>query len=142
MKVRIKKLHEKAVIPSYAKPGDAGMDLTAIDIKTIDNKDHGYIEYDTGLAFEIPEGHVGYIFPRSSISNTGLILANAVGVVDSNYRGPVKCRFKAIPNTTIYNVGDRIAQLIIMPVPQIEFEEVIDLSETERNDSGFGSSGN
>jgi dUTP pyrophosphatase len=141
MKVRIKKLHETAVIPKYSKEGDAGLDLTAIDVKTIDNKDHGYIEYNTGLAIEIPEGHVGLIFPRSSISNTGLILANAVGVVDSNYRGPIKCRFKAIPGTIIYSVGDRIAQLIILPIPNIEFEEVKDLPETERGEGGFGSTG-
>lgn len=141
MVIKIKKLVEQAVIPSYSKEGDAGLDLTAVSVNTTDNGDYGFIEYDTGLAVEIPEGYVGLVYPRSSISKTGLILANSVGVIDSNYRGSVKCRFKAIPNSTIYNVGDRIAQLIIQPIPNIEFEVVDELSDTTRGDDGFGSSG-
>lgn len=141
MNIKIKKLHENAVIPSYSKEGDCGLDLTAISVTTVDKVDYGYIEYDTGLAIEIPEGYVGLVYPRSSISNTGLILANAVGVVDQNYRGSIKCRFKAIPNTQIYSVGDRIAQLIIQPIPKIEFKVVDELTDTNRNDLGFGSSG-
>lgn len=141
MNIKIKKLHEQAVIPSYSKEGDCGLDLTAITVSTIDKSRFGYIEYDTGLAIEIPEGYVGLIYPRSSLSNTGLILANHVGVIDQNYRGSIKCRFKAVPNTDIYSVGDRIAQLIIQPCPKIEFEVVDELSDTNRNDLGFGSSG-
>jgi dUTP pyrophosphatase len=141
MNIKIKKLHEQAVIPSYSKEGDCGLDLTAISVSTIDKSKFGYIEYDTGLAIEIPEGYVGLIYPRSSLSNTGLILANHVGVIDQNYRGSIKCRFKAVPNTDIYSVGDRIAQLIIQPCPKIEFEVVDELSDTDRNDLGFGSSG-
>jgi len=141
MNIKIKRLHESAVIPSYSKEGDAGLDLTAISVTTVDKGNYGYIEYDTGLAIEIPEGYEGQIRPRSSISNTGLILANSPGTIDSNYRGSIKCRFKAIPNTTIYNVGDRIAQLIIQPIPKIEFEVVDELSDTTRGDGGFGSSG-
>jgi dUTP pyrophosphatase len=141
MNIKIKKLHEQAVIPSYSKEGDCGLDLTAISVSTIDKSRFGYIEYDTGLAIEIPEGYVGLIYPRSSLSNTGLILANHVGVIDQNYRGSIKCRFKAVPNTDIYSVGDRIAQLIIQPCPKIEFEVVDELSDTNRNDLGFGSSG-
>jgi dUTP pyrophosphatase len=140
MNIRIKKLQPDAVIPSYSKEGDAGLDLTAISMKTVNENNFGFIEYDTGLSVEIPEGHVGLVYPRSSISNTGLILANAVGVIDSNYRGSIKCRFKAIPNSNIYDVGDRIAQLIIIPYPQITFEEVEELTETIRGDKGFGSS--
>jgi dUTP pyrophosphatase len=86
MKVNIKKLDEKAVIPKYAKNGDAGLDLVAISRKETDN----YIEYGTGLAIEIPDGFVGLLFPRSSISKMGLSLANSVGVVDSGYRGGIK----------------------------------------------------
>lgn len=141
MNIRIKKINENAVIPSYSKIGDAGMDLTAISYSIIDEKQFGFIEYDTGLAIEIPEGYVGLIYPRSSISNTGLLLANSVGVIDSNYRGSLKCRFKAIPNTTIYNVGERIAQLIIQPIPVIQFELVEELSNTNRESFGFGSTG-
>ena len=80
MKVKIKKLNENAVIPSYSKQGDAGMDLVATS-KIFDK--YGNIEYWTGLAMEIPEGHVGLIFPRSSISKKDLALTNAVGVIDS-----------------------------------------------------------
>ena len=141
MNIKIKKLHENAIIPFYSKEGDCGLDLVAVDVSVIDNKTHGYIEYDTKLAIEIPEGYVGLIYPRSSISNTGLIMSNAVGVIDQNYRGSIKCRFKSIPNTTIYNVGERIAQLIIQPCPKIEFEVVDELSDTTRGNLGFGSSG-
>ncbi len=142
MNIKIKKLHPNAVIPSYSKEGDAGLDLIAVTMTSVNEENYGYLEYDTGISMEIPEGHVGLVFPRSSISNTGLILANAVGVVDSNYRGPIKCRFKAIPNSNVYNSGDRVAQLIILPIPQVTFEEVEELSTTERGSKGFGSTGN
>ena len=83
MKVKIKKLCENAVIPSYANPGDAGMDLVATS-RMFDK--YGNVEYGTGLAMEIPEGYVGLIFPRSSICKQDLSLSNAVGVIDSkNY---------------------------------------------------------
>lgn len=141
MKIKIKKLHEDAVIPTYAKHGDAGMDLTtATGPKWSDN----YVEYDTGLAMEIPEGYVGLLFPRSSISKTNLILANCVGVVDSGYRGPIKLRFKSVGSVpgSRYKNGDRVGQIIIMPVPAFEFDEVKELSDTSRGDGGFGSTGN
>ena len=141
MRVRLKKLQENAVLPNYSKPGDAGLDLTAISMKIVDNNDSGYVEYDTGLSVEIPEGYVGLLFPRSSISNSGLILSNSVGVLDSGYRASVKFRFKHIPNTAFYQVGDRIGQIIIVPYPQIEFNVVEELSSTERSEGGFGSTG-
>lgn len=140
MKVNIKKLVPEAVIPSYAKEGDCGLDLTAINTEVVVGTGHGYIEYYTGLSIEIPDGYVGLIFPRSSISNTGLLLANSVGVVDSGYRGEIKCRFKYISGTAKYNVGDRVAQLVILPYPKIELNEVEQLSSTERGETGFGSS--
>jgi dUTP pyrophosphatase len=139
MVVKIKKLDPKAVTPAYAKAGDAAVDLTAISIAKVDRDEFGYMEYGTGLAIEIPEGHVGLLFPRSSISNSGLILTNSVGVIDSGYRGEIKLRFKHIPDTSYYKPGDRIGQLIIMPYPQIEFQEVEELSSTERGEGGFGS---
>lgn len=139
MRVKIKKLHPDSKIPTYAKPGDAGMDLTAISKTVVNEKDHGYISYGTGLSFEIPEGYVGLIFPRSSLSNTGLILSNSVGVLDSGFRGEVSARFKAIPNTKQYEIGERVAQLIILPYPEIQFEEVQELTETERGEGGYGS---
>ena len=146
MKVSIKKLHEKAVIPAYAKEGDAGLDFTAVEISR-DNV--GNITYHTGLAVEIPQGYVGLLFPRSSISKKQQFLTNCVGVIDSGYRGEIMAKFKPVMGTydTIlelfesseYQVGDKIVQLIILPYPQIELEEVEELSDTERGYGGFGS---
>ena len=93
MELKIKKLHKDAVIPKYAKPGDAGMDLTAVSMK-ID--EYGNICYGTGLAFEIPEGYVGLVFPRSSNHKKGVILTNCVGVIDSGYRGEVSFKFRPL----------------------------------------------
>lgn len=140
MIVRFKKLSEWAVTPQYAKPGDAGMDMVATSLV----KSEVYYEYDTDIAVEIPEGYVGLLFPRSSISKTKQILANHVGVVDSGYRGSLRFRFKKLDwdNGEVYNVGDKIGQLMIIPYPTIELEEVNELSETVRSSDGFGSSGN
>lgn len=150
MKVKIKKTHPNAIIPHYAKKGDAGLDLTATSMYY---DEYGNICYGTGLAFEIPEGYVGLIFPRSSICKEQLLLSNAVGVIDSGYRGEVSFKFKpslaldSLQYVTdrklygVYEVGDRIGQMIIMPYPSVEFEEVEELSETERGDGGYGSSG-
>ena len=141
MKVKIKKLHPDAVIPSYSKPGDAGMDL--VSISETWNDDNSMVTYDTGIAMEIPEGFVGLVFPRSSISKTSLNLSNSVGVIDSGYRGEVSFRFKRLAWTsTIYNVGEKIGQLVILPYPQIQLEQAKELSETERGEGGYGSSGN
>lgn len=144
MKVKIKKLHENAVIPSYAKPGDAGMDLTATT-KTFD--DNNNVVYGTGLAIEIPQGYVGLLFPRSSNAKTDLYLTNHVGVVDSGYRGEIMFKFrksdctKNFQEARLYDVGERVGQLIVIPYPSIEFEEVEELSNSERGTGGFGSSG-
>ena len=145
MEVKIKKLNPNAVIPSYAKSGDAGMDLVATSIIS-DTPEQ--ITYGMGIALEIPEGFVGLIFPRSSIRKTDLALTNCVGVVDSGYRGELQATFKKVYgkndvriDETDYKVGDRIAQIIILPYPQIEFTEVEELSNTERGDGGFGSTG-
>ncbi len=91
MKVKIKKLHKNAIIPQYAKSGDAGMDLVATS-KSYDK--HGNVVYGTGLAFEIPKGFVGLLFPRSSNAKKDLLLSNSVGVLDSGYRGEVMFKFK------------------------------------------------
>jgi dUTP pyrophosphatase len=141
MKVKFKKLNTNAIVPKYSKSGDAGLDLTATSKDSLNNPQYGFVEYGTGLAVEIPEGYVGLLFPRSSISNTGLIMANSVGVIDSGYRGEIKFRFKYIPGTADYNIGDRVGQLIILPYPSIETEEVDELNSSERGEGGFGSSG-
>jgi dUTP pyrophosphatase len=142
MKVRFKKLSLKAVTPSYAMPGDAGLDLTAIQY-TVD-PEHNFINYYTGLAVEIPQGYVGLLFPRSSVSKTDLSLANSVGVIDSGYRGEIIFRYKFKRNEHFasmrrFKEGDRVGQLLIIPYPTIELEEVTELSSTERDTGGFGS---
>lgn len=139
--VKIKKVKEEAVIPSYSKPGDAGLDITAIS-KEIDYD--GNIVYKTGLAFEIPYGFVGLIFQRSSISKYDLNLANSVAVIDSGYRGEVVLKFKRTSEPRFsneYEAGDRVGQLIILPFPEIQFVEVDKLSDTQRGSGGFGSTG-
>lgn len=141
MVVRFKKVKDNAVIPSYAKKGDAGLDLTATSEKIVEGDGYAYIEYGVGLAMEIPEGYVGLIYPRSSLSNTGLLLSNSVGVVDSGYRGEVTCRFKYIKDAKKYNIGDRVAQLIVTPIPNIEISVVEELSDSERGAGGYGSTG-
>jgi dUTP pyrophosphatase len=142
MKVRIKKLNENAVIPSYAKSGDAGMDLVAT---TIISETDTQITFGIGLALEIPKGFVGLIFPRSSVRKTRLMLSNCVGVVDSGYRGELQATFNKVNQNSIaendYKVGDRIAQIMIIPHPEIEFDEADELSDTERGEGGFGSTG-
>jgi len=137
MKVRIKKLNPNAVIPTYAKDGDAGMDVVATRII---NERLDSITYGTDIALEIPEGFVGLIFPRSSIRKTDLILSNSVGVIDSGYRGEIQATFKR-SGVYAYAVGDRICQIMIIPHPPIEFEEADELSDTERGEGGFGSTG-
>jgi dUTP pyrophosphatase len=143
MKVKIKKLSENAVIPTYAKEGDAGMDVVATRIinETLDS-----ITYGTDIALEIPEGFVGLVFPRSSIRKTHLHLSNSVGVIDSGYRGEIQSTFKkiqGISNNALdnYKVGDRICQIMIIPHPTIQFIEVEELTSTERGEGGFGSTG-
>ena len=139
MKVKIKKIHPNAIIPQYAKPGDAGLDLVAVT--KIEHTD--LIEYGTGLAIEIPEGYVGLIFPRSSIKNYEVSLTNSVGVVDAGYRGEIKAFFRkhSSPICRHYEVLERIAQLVIIPIPTIELEQVEYLSDSERGTGGYGSTG-
>jgi len=139
MKIKIKKLDLNAVIPQYAKEGDAGMDLVATSLEGVEQENKTV--YGTGLSVEIPEGYVGLIFPRSSIHKTNHMLANSVGVLDSGYRGEIKLIFRNPDNKVNYQIGDKIGQLIIMPYPQIEFEEVDSLSDSERGECGFGSTG-
>lgn len=141
LQVKVKKLNENAVIPKYSTSGSAGLDLVAIEEKLgLD-----YVEYKTGLAFSIPSGFVGVITPRSSISsNTSMILNNSVGIIDSDYTGEITFRFKMLKEygTRRYKIGDRIGQLVIIPLPKVELQEVEDLPKTERGDGSYGSTGN
>ena len=167
LQVKIKKLNENAVIPAYAHATDAGLDLTATS-KNIE--DNGVVTYGTGIAVEIPKGYVGLIFPRSSNCKKDLLLSNSVGVIDSGYRGeimlkympcgynfiaPLKARLRLFlfgvkkhcpfkmyrGHGAEYQVGDRVGQLIIMPYPHVQFEEVSELSDSDRGNGGYGSTG-
>lgn len=137
--LKIKKLNEAAETPSYACHGDAGLDLKAVTVTVTED----YIEYGTGLAIEIPYGFAAFIFPRSSISNYSLILANSVGLVDAGYKGELKVRFKKIGDKDkIYEIGNKVAQLVLMPIAIANSIEVVDeLSATDRGTGGFGHSG-
>lgn len=151
MEVKIKKLQENAVIPSYAHDTDAGLDFTATSYEY--KPDIDCHVYGTGIAIEIPEGYVGLCFPRSSNRKTEAYLTNSVGVIDSGYRGEIIASFKnrkpiskgedtEIPSLVKpYEVGDRVFQMIILPYPKIKFIEVDELSSTERGEGGYGSTG-
>ena len=143
--IKFKKLTPEAVIPKYAHIGDAGMDITCTSYHY--DKDNDCYMYHTGLAFEVPEGYVMLIFPRSSNRKTDYYLTNHVGVLDSTYRGELMFAFKKRDdnrenyNKPPYKVGDRIGQIIILPYPMIQMIESETLSETERGTGGFGSTG-
>ena len=145
MLVKVKKLVPKAVIPFYAHKGDAGMDITCTSFE-YDAKNDCFM-YHTGLAFEVPEGYVMLIFPRSSNRKTNYYLTNSVGVLDSGYRGELMFAFKKRDdnrenyNEPPYQVGDRIGQIIILPYPIVQMIESDSLEESERGTGGFGSTG-
>ena len=143
MLVKVKKVDKGAVLPTKAHATDAGFDLYCTSKEV--NFNNRQIICHTGLAFEIPEGHVGLLFPRSSISSKPLMMSNSVGVVDSGYRGEVTAEFTATEMRGLYEdgylIGDKIAQMIIIPYPEIEFEWADSLSETDRGTGGHGSTG-
>jgi dUTP pyrophosphatase len=143
MKVKFKKLITEATLPAYAKVGDAGLDMVATT-RRYDELNHQLV-HGTGIAVEIPEGHVGLLFPRSSVSKKLVTLANSVGVVDAGFRGEVLFKFNIRPGclekSAGYHPGNRVGQLVIVPYPQIEVVEAEELSRTERGTGGFGSSG-
>ena len=142
LEIKFKKLVENAKMPTKAHPTDAGADLTAVSKKW--NNEYGCWIYGTGIATEIPEGYVGLVFPRSSIRKYCLSLTNCVGVIDSGYRGEIMCTFRpqSIGKEEVYEIGDKIAQFIILPYPEVSYTEVETLSETDRGENGHGSSGN
>lgn len=141
MQIKFKALHKEAFLPHYANPGDNGLDIYCIDNGTI-NREGGYLEYRTGLSCEIPEGYVGLLFPRSSISKYSLFLTNSVGVLDSSYRGEITFRFKYTgEGTKRYQFHDRIGQLVIIPAPCVTPEWAESLGISDRGTGGFGSTG-
>lgn len=132
------------MIPQKAHPTDVAYDLTAIE-KYYDEL--GNIVYDTKISISIPEGYGGFLLPRSSISKYALALSNSVGTIDPGYTGSLILKFKPAAyldkrsdeSPFEYLVGDRVGQLIILPIPELEFEEVKELDKTKRGANGFGS---
>ena len=141
MRIKIKRLHPEAVMPAKATDGSAGFDLTAISHTPLLSENQ--VLYDTGLAFEIPAGYVGLLFQPSSLSRKKLRVANAVGVLDSDYRGSVTFVFDRLDDgkNNVYMPMERIGQIVFVPVPAVELLEVDELSKTGRGAGGYGSTG-
>lgn len=145
MEVKFKRLSDKAIMPIRAHKGDAGLDLTATNITTnVNEVGQLMIVYHTDLAVEIPEGYVGLLFPRSSIWKKSLTTTNCVGVIDSGYRGEIMFVMKSTTDVVpkVYNIGERFAQLVIVPIPEFDIVEAEELSDSERGTDGLGSTGN
>lgn len=157
MEIRYKKLVPEAAKPFRKYNVDAGFDLTAIWIKETDK----YIEYGTGLAFEIPDGYVGLLFPRSSVSEKDLMLKNSVGVVDASYRGEIRFRYYNTKSISLldlrikhyfkrlfgsagdimpelYTIGDRVGQIVFVKLPDVKLVESEELNNTDRGTKGYG----
>lgn len=141
MKVKIMKLDQRAELPNRATSGSGGFDLVGIT-RSVDAESNTAV-YGTGLSFEIPEGYVVYIYSRSGHGfKENTRLANAVGIVDSDFRGEVKVKLTRDDGKNDFPfVGERIAQCILQRLTKFEIEEAFELNETERGEGGFGSSG-
>lgn len=144
MKIRIKRLHENAIVPTYGSEYSAGADLYALLDGSLEIAPHETHFVHTGVAVEIPEGYCGLVFARSSMgAKRGLAPANKVGVIDADYRGEIMVTLhNHSEKTAIVEPGERIAQLAIVPFLKAEFEESDELSDTVRGAGGFGSTGN
>lgn len=142
-KLKIKMLSKNAIVPTRGSDKAAGMDLYACIDKPVFIKPHETVKIGTGLSIELPNGTFGAIIARSGVATKrGLAPANKVGVIDSDYRGEYVVALHNHSNETQWvNPNERIAQLIVMPYVPIDFEECEELSDTERGDGGFGSTG-
>lgn len=164
--VKFKKLVPEAVVPTFGREGDVGADLVCTSLHF---DEHGAAVYGTGIAIELPEGYYADLRARSSVSKYDLVIANGLGTIDPNYRGELIFKFKPcaafydhpdnplkgtkteptdlvalfedIEDATLYEIGDKIGQLVILPYPKINFIEVQELSDSNRGANGFGSSG-
>ncbi|PSL48547.1 deoxyuridine 5'-triphosphate nucleotidohydrolase [Salsuginibacillus halophilus] len=142
MNVNVKRLSDQIALPAYATAGAAGFDVCAAEDVTLAPGEVTAVPL--GLAFEIPEGYVMYLMPRSGLSKkTKLRQPNSVGVIDSDYRGEVKLLLENTDSKESYHIetGDRIGQGVIQEVPHVDFVEADELSETKRGSGGFGSTG-
>src|ERR1039457_2359820 len=143
MEIPVRVLHPDATLPSYANIGDAGCDLVAVESRTIAPGGCGAM-VPTALAVAIPEGHAGFVLPRSGLAaKHGVTCINAPGLIDAGYRGEVIVALVNLDPTHEYEVkkGDRIAQLVVLPVPSARFTAVDELPLAERGEGRFGSSG-
>ena len=141
MKIEIKRLSDKAILPTYATPDSAGADLYAAE--TVSIRPRETVLVHTGVALAIPEGYGGFIYARSGLaSKRGLAPANKVGVIDADYRGEIMVAlYNQSDKEETVEAGERIAQLVIAPVFRADFEETDNLDETLRGAGGFGSTG-
>ena len=139
--VKIKKLNDNAIIPTYGTEYSAGADLYALISNDLEIKPQETVIIPTGIAMEIPNGYVGLIYARSSLgTKKGLTPANKVGVIDSDYRGEIKVvLFNQSNKIQTITKNERIAQIIITPYIKVKFQEVDELSNTVRGEGGFGS---
>lgn len=141
MELKFKRMHDNAVLPVKGREGDAAFDLVATEeVVDLENRN---LTYKLGWAVEIPTGYVGLLAARSSVTNKDIILGNSVGIIDENYRGELMVKFKStIPRgARKYDVGERVAQLMVVPVLNLQPIEVPELSESNRGEGSFGSSG-
>lgn len=144
MNVKIKKLHPSAIVPTYSTSGAACFDLYAIvDDEPLEVRQWFTATFRIGLSFEIPDGFAMLVFSRSGHGfKSDVRLANCVGVIDADYRGEVQVKLTADDGGKLtVRHGDRIAQAMIVPVSQVSFDVVDELSDTERGEGGFGSTG-
>ena len=141
--IKVKKLNEFAKLPTRGSEYAAGYDLYAAIKEKVGIRPHETIKVGTGLSFELPEGTFAAIYARSGIATKrGLRPANCTGVIDSDYRGPVIVALhNDTDDTQSIEPGERIAQMILLPYIEMKFNEVDELSDTSRGDSGFGASG-
>jgi len=142
MDIKIVKSKKLEATPKYAKHGDAGIDLVAVEVLKENDRQ---ITYGTGLSIEIPIGYVGMIYPRSSIRKKPIMMSNSVGVIDSGYRGEIQVTFNKLDDCVlpedVYEVGNRICQLVIIAIPTINLIPVQKLSDSDRGKGGHGSTG-
>ena len=145
MELKIKKLSDKAIMPIRPHNSDAGLDLTTTSITSEINECGQFIlVYHSDIAVEIPDGYVGLLFPRSSIAKKSIQFTNAVGVIDSGYRGEIMAKVRNTSGDSVpavYKVGEKFAQLVIVPyVSDITITETTELQDSDRGAGGYGSS--
>jgi dUTP pyrophosphatase len=137
----VRRLRDDATLPAQAYAGDAGLDLAACERHEVGPGERAVIP--TGLAVEIPEGYGGFVLPRSGLAaRNGITLLNSPGLIDAGYRGEVQVVFHNTDSeqTFVVEPGMRVAQLVVLPVPEITLVERVELAQSERGERGFGSS--